>query len=158
MIFIYLLLKWFHTRPNKNLITALHYSKQRRGKLINPLDPDSLRRAKFNSYEETTFIVHGFNGSHVDRHMRYLRDGNENSLCFYHVLLSNSCHLIAYLSRKFNVIMISWTRLTFYPCYLSALSNTKLVGQCAAQVYIYKCFSFVQSIDFFICYNRSMHF
>lgn len=69
-LFIYLLLELFHTRPNKN-----YCSKQRRGKLINPLDPDSLRRAKFNSYEETTFIVHGFNGSHVDRHMRYLRDG-----------------------------------------------------------------------------------
>lgn len=52
-----------------------HCRKQRRGKLINPLDPDSLRRAKFKSYEETAFIVHGFNGSHTDRHMRYLRDG-----------------------------------------------------------------------------------
>lgn len=71
------LLKLFHPRLDKNVIKLPHCRKQRRGKLINPLDPDSLSRAKFKSYEETAFIVHGFNGSHVDRHMRYLRDGKE---------------------------------------------------------------------------------
>lgn len=49
----------------------------------------------------------------------------------------------AYLSRDFNVVMVNWQRITFYPCYFSALSNTKLVGQCTAQVngfffYFYK--------------------
>ncbi|KAG4068122.1 hypothetical protein HA402_001547 [Bradysia odoriphaga] len=111
------MLKKEYSCPHEDIDFVMYTPKQRRGKLINPLDPDSLRRAKFKSYEETAFIVHGFNGSHVDRHMRYLRD--------------------AYLSRKFNVVMVSWTRLTYYPCYLSALSNTKLVGQCAAQVYAF---------------------
>lgn len=128
-------MKLFHPRLDKNVIKLPHCRKQRRGKLINPLDPDSLSRAKFKSYEETAFIVHGFNGSHVDRHMRYLRDGKEIAYVLTGAVeLIKMSHLLAYLSRKFNVIMVSWTRLTFYPCYLSALSNTKLVGQCAAQV------------------------
>lgn len=40
----------------------------------------------------------------------------------------------AYLSRNFNVVLVDWKKLTYYPCYFSALANTKLVAQCAAQV------------------------
>lgn len=42
----------------------------------------------------------------------------------------------AYLNRgDYNVFTIDWEPLTFFPCYLSALSNTRLVAQCAAQFY-----------------------
>lgn len=40
----------------------------------------------------------------------------------------------AYLSRNFNVVLVDWKKLTYYPCYFSALGNTKLVAQCTAQV------------------------
>lgn len=42
----------------------------------------------------------------------------------------------AYLSRDFNVVLVDWKKLTYYPCYFSALGNTKLVAQCTAQVKI----------------------
>ncbi|KRT85999.1 hypothetical protein AMK59_1858 [Oryctes borbonicus] len=44
----------------------------------------------------------------------------------------------AYLSRgDHNVFTIDWRPLAAFPCYLSSLSNTRLVGQCAAQFYAY---------------------
>lgn len=43
----------------------------------------------------------------------------------------------AYLSRKFNVFAVDWERISAYPCYLSSLSNTKLVSQCTAQVIMF---------------------
>lgn len=62
--------------------------------------------------------------------------------CIYRINLPGKlfCKYIAYLSRDFNVVMVNWQRITFYPCYFSALSNTKLVGQCTAQVIIIKQF------------------
>ncbi|XP_039285312.1 lipase member H-B [Nilaparvata lugens] len=43
---------------------------------------------------------------------------------------------VSYLNRgDYNVFTIDWEPLTFFPCYLSALSNTRLVAQCAAQFY-----------------------
>lgn len=42
----------------------------------------------------------------------------------------------AYLKRgDYNVFTIDWEPLTMFPCYLSALSNTRLVAQCGAQFY-----------------------
>lgn len=32
---------------------------------------------------------------------------------------------------------MDWEPLTIFPCYLSALSNTRLVSQCSAQLYSY---------------------
>lgn len=40
----------------------------------------------------------------------------------------------AYLSRHYNVLAVDWYQLTQYPCYITALANTKLVAQCTAQV------------------------
>lgn len=34
--------------------------------------------ASFRPHEETVFIVHGFNGTARDKHMRYLKDGKIN--------------------------------------------------------------------------------
>lgn len=35
------------------------------------------------------------------------------------------------------MFMVDWEILTPFPCYLSAISNSRLVGQCAAQFYSY---------------------
>lgn len=93
----------------------------------------------FRPHEETVFIVHGFNGTARDKHMRYLKDGMKKPLSgcmwisiFYFCFLP----LTAYLSRNFNVVLVDWKKLTYYPCYFSALGNTKLVAQCTAQVNI----------------------
>lgn len=95
----------------------------------------------FRSHEETVFIVHGFNGTARDKHMRYLKDGKHSirshiepyfpvkSYIFY-----SNFSFTAYLSRNFNVVLVDWKKLTYYPCYFSALGNTKLVAQCTAQV------------------------
>ena len=49
-----------------------------------------------------------------------------------------TCDLAAYLNRgDSNVILVDWGDLTRFPCYLTALSNTKLVAQCAAQMYAF---------------------
>lgn len=44
--------------------------------------------------------------------------------------------IAAYLTRKdYNIFTVDWEPLTRFPCYLSAISNTRLVGQCTAQLY-----------------------
>lgn len=45
------------------------------GRYIFANKPKSFERAGFQPQQETAFIVHGFNGSHMDTHMRYLKDG-----------------------------------------------------------------------------------
>lgn len=46
--------------------------------------------------------------------------------------------LAAYLSRTdYNIFTVDWEPLTIFPCYLSALSNTRLVGQCTAKLYAF---------------------
>lgn len=43
---------------------------------------------------------------------------------------------VAYLRRgDYNVFTVDWEPLTIFPCYLSSLSNTRLVAQCAAMLY-----------------------
>lgn len=54
----------------------------------------------------------------------------------------------AYLHRKdYNVFTVDWEPLTFFPCYLSSLSNTKLVAQCAAQFYAHLTYSGASAFD-----------
>lgn len=43
--------------------------------------------------------------------------------------------ILAYVHRDYNVVAIDWERVSAYPCYLSSLSNTRLVAQCTAQLY-----------------------
>ncbi|GLH00080.1 Phospholipase A1 [Gryllus bimaculatus] len=48
----------------------------------------------------------------------------------------------AYVSRgDYNVFTVDWEPLTRFPCYLSALSNTRLVAQCSAQLYSHLTFN-----------------
>lgn len=37
--------------------------------------PKSFKRAGFHIQHPTALIIHGFNGTESDRHIRYLRDG-----------------------------------------------------------------------------------
>ncbi|XP_038214374.1 lipase member H-B-like [Zerene cesonia] len=67
---------------------------------------------------KNVFIVHGFNGTHAKTPMSFIRD--------------------AYLWRKdYNVFMVDWSKLSRFPCYLSALANMRLAAQCTAQLYSY---------------------
>lgn len=44
----------------------------------------------------------------------------------------------AYLQREdYNIFTVDWQPLTRFPCYISAISNTRLVAQCTAQLYAY---------------------
>ncbi|XP_069356325.1 phospholipase A1 isoform X2 [Maniola hyperantus] len=77
---------------------------------------DKLPAYGWKRSRKNVLIIHGFNGTHSKTPMSFLRD--------------------AYLSRKdYNVFMVDWSPLTRFPCYLSALSNTKLAAQCTAQLY-----------------------
>ncbi|KAG6450698.1 hypothetical protein O3G_MSEX006731 [Manduca sexta] len=79
---------------------------------------DILHAYGWKASRKNVLIIHGFNGTHSKTPMTYIRD--------------------AYLSRKdYNVFMVDWSALTRFPCYLSALSNTKLAAQCTAQLYSY---------------------
>lgn len=50
--------------------------------------------------------------------------------CFFNVS--------AYLYRAdYNIFTIDWADLTAFPCYLSSLSNTRLVAQCTAKLYAF---------------------
>ncbi|XP_049790166.1 phospholipase A1-like [Schistocerca nitens] len=76
----------------------------------------SLHRAGWDPRRRNVIIVHGFNGTESKTPMTLLRR--------------------AYLSRgDHNVFTVDWEPLTYFPCYLSAISNTRLVAQCSAQLY-----------------------
>lgn len=47
-------------------------------------------------------------------------------------------YFAAYLSKgHYNIFAVDWADLTKFPCYLSSLSNTRVVAQCTAQLYSY---------------------
>lgn len=63
--------------------------------------------------------------------------------------------LIAYVHRKYNVIAVDWERVSAYPCYLSSISNTKLVAQCTAQLYSFLTFMGTKAKDI-VCVGHSL--
>ncbi|XP_055376460.1 phospholipase A1 [Condylostylus longicornis] len=103
-----------HPDVNFRIYSPKGYKK---GLPLDVRNPFSLYASGFSKYRETAILIHGFNGTEQDEHFRYLRD--------------------AYLSRDFNVVTVDWRPLTQYPCYLTALANTRLTAQCAAQVYAF---------------------
>lgn len=105
------------TCPHQDVVFRMYNSQVPRGRKIDVRYPKTFKHAGYYAQQETVFIVHGFNGTESDRHIRYLRD--------------------AYVSREFNVITVNWQELTVYPCYLTALTNTRLVAQCTAQIYAF---------------------
>lgn len=52
--------------------------------------------------------------------------------------LITSFHFSAYLARNdYNIFTIDWSSITRFPCYISALSNMRLVAQCTAMLYAF---------------------
>ncbi|XP_065174062.1 phospholipase A1-like [Atheta coriaria] len=94
-----------------------HESGTRR-KRIDVRNPLALNIAGWNRTKNNVIIIHGFNGTENKSPITILRD--------------------AFLTRDdYNVFTVDWKPLTQFPCYLSSLSNTRLVGKCTAQFYAY---------------------
>lgn len=104
--------------------------------IVNVHSSKLLLRAGYNPADQTIIIIHGFNGTEASEHMGYLRDGEKVAFnsALVNILMELSSPCTAYLSRHYNVIAVDWYRLTQYPCYITALANTRLVAQCTAQV------------------------
>ncbi|XP_030758942.1 pancreatic lipase-related protein 2 [Sitophilus oryzae] len=78
----------------------------------------SLRLSGFDPDRKNAIIIHGFNGTESKTPMTVLRD--------------------AFLYRRdYNIFTIDWADLTTFPCYLSSLSNTRVVSQCTAKLYAF---------------------
>ncbi|KAJ8913832.1 hypothetical protein NQ315_003741 [Exocentrus adspersus] len=78
----------------------------------------SLKYAGFDPLKKNVIIIHGFNGTESKSPITTLRN--------------------AYLSRTdYNIFTVDWKELTRFPCYISALSNTRLVSQCTAKLYAF---------------------
>ncbi|CAH1104380.1 unnamed protein product [Psylliodes chrysocephalus] len=76
----------------------------------------SLKYSNFNPEKKNVIIIHGFNGTESRSPITILRN--------------------AYLStKKYNIFTVDWSPITHFPCYVSALSNTRIVGQCSAKLY-----------------------
>ncbi|GAB0095881.1 pancreatic lipase-related protein 2 [Sergentomyia squamirostris] len=103
--------------PHEAIDFYMFTNLARRGRSIDVRRPKTITQAGFQPKHETAIIIHGFNGTQNSKHIMYLKD--------------------AYLSRKFNVITVDWFKLTQYPCYITALTNTRVVAQCTAQVYAF---------------------
>ncbi|XP_059617747.1 uncharacterized protein LOC132262483 [Phlebotomus argentipes] len=103
--------------PHEEIDFFMFTNAVRRGRPIDVRYPKTIAQAGFQAKHESVIIIHGFNGTQNSKHIMYLKD--------------------AYLSRKFNVITVDWFRLTQYPCYVTALTNTRVVAQCTAQVYAF---------------------
>ncbi|XP_044732526.1 lipase member H-A [Chrysoperla carnea] len=89
-----------------------------RRKRIDIKNPNALKYMGWNPHKESVIIIHGFNGTENKTPMTIIRN--------------------AYLSTgEYNVFTVDWESLTIFPCYLSALSNTRLVSRCSAQLYSY---------------------
>ncbi|KAH8285738.1 hypothetical protein KR018_001808 [Drosophila ironensis] len=111
----------------------------RRGIPLNVKNPLTLYKGGFSKKRETVFLIHGFNGTAIDVHLQFLRDGNRRNP-FYAMRSELNAPIFvftAYLSRDFNVITVDWRPLTRYPCYLHSLINTRLTAQCTAQIYAF---------------------
>ncbi|XP_065095347.1 phospholipase A1-like [Ochlerotatus camptorhynchus] len=107
--------------PHEDIRFFLYTPTVKRGRVVDMNRPKTFFKAGFRPHRETVIIIHGFNGTQTSRHIMFLKD--------------------AYLSRKYNVFAVDWERISQYPCYLSSLSNTKLVSQCTAQLYSFITFT-----------------
>ncbi|XP_021702750.1 pancreatic lipase-related protein 2 isoform X2 [Aedes aegypti] len=107
--------------PHEDIRFFLYTPTCKRGRIVDMTRPKTFFKAGFRPHRETAIIIHGFNGTQTSRHIMFLKD--------------------AYLSRKYNVFAVDWERISQYPCYLSSLSNTKLVSQCTAQLYSFITFT-----------------
>ncbi|XP_008488089.3 phospholipase A1-like [Diaphorina citri] len=102
--------------PDKDIRVYLYSSEHGTKTRINILKSNSLKYAGWDPHKRNVIIIHGFNQSESQSPMTIIRD--------------------AYIRRRdYNVFMLDFADLAPFPCYLSSLSNTRLVAQCAAQFY-----------------------
>ncbi|XKL61375.1 hypothetical protein PGB90_008432 [Kerria lacca] len=102
--------------PDKDIRFFLYTSQYGRRREIDTSFKNSLLKYGWNPKKKNVIVIHGFNGTESKSPMTIIKD--------------------AYLNRgDYNVFTVDWSRLTFFPCYLSSLSNTRLVAQCTAQFY-----------------------
>ncbi|XP_050441562.1 phospholipase A1-like [Adelges cooleyi] len=114
--------------PDMDIKIFLYSSEAKRKKLIDVRNKNALRYSGWDPGKRNVIIIHGFNGTESKTPMTIIRD--------------------AYLRRKdYNVFLVDWEPLTFFPCYLSSLSNTRLVAQCTAQFYAHLTFSGASALD-----------
>ncbi|KAF4517959.1 hypothetical protein B566_EDAN005326 [Ephemera danica] len=107
------------TCPNPDIRFYLYAKAGARRKAIDVrMSHTALLRSGFDPDKRSVILLHGFNGTVDTEPLTFIKR--------------------AYLNRgDYNVVLVDWGDLTKFPCYLTALSNTKLVAQCAAQMYSY---------------------
>uniref|UniRef100_A0A2S2P627 Lipase member H-B n=1 Tax=Schizaphis graminum TaxID=13262 RepID=A0A2S2P627_SCHGA len=114
--------------PDMDIKIFLYSSGAKRKKLIDVRNKNTLRYSGWDPSKKNVIIIHGFNGTESKTPMTIIRN--------------------AYLNRKdYNVFTVDWEPLTFFPCYLSSLSNTRLVAQCTAQFYAHLTYSGASAYD-----------
>ncbi|XP_057660826.1 phospholipase A1-like [Diorhabda carinulata] len=112
-------LKKIYECPDNNIRYYLYTPETGTKRLtIDIRNPYALNYSGYDYRKKNAIIIHGFNGTESRTPITILRN--------------------AYISRKdYNVFTIDWSTITPFPCYISALSNTRLVGQCGAKFYAY---------------------
>lgn len=104
--------------PDNDIRFFLYTSTSSYRKEIDIRSMVPLRYSGWDPEKKNVIIIHGFNGTERKVPMTFIRD--------------------AYLRRgDYNVFTVDWEPLGVFPCYLSSISNTRLVAQCAAQFYSY---------------------
>ncbi|KAK4874993.1 hypothetical protein RN001_011415 [Aquatica leii] len=113
------LLKKSYSCPDNNIKFYLYTPEDPHvRKRIDVRSNIALSAAGWNPDLNNVILIHGFNGTHKSPPLVLLRK--------------------AYLLRQdYNVFMVHWHELAQFPCYLSALSNLRLVARCTAQLYAY---------------------
>ncbi|XP_077286092.1 phospholipase A1 1-like [Arctopsyche grandis] len=110
------ILKRHRTCPDREINFFMYTPEHPKSQRVDVLRKGSLMDMGWDPARKNVIIIHGFNGTEGKTPMSFIKD--------------------AYVYRgDYNVFTVDWAPLTKFPCYLSALSNTKLVGQCVAQLY-----------------------
>ncbi|CAH1407847.1 unnamed protein product [Nezara viridula] len=122
--------------PDEDIKFFLYTPKSRYRKEIDIRSNVPLRYSGWNPEKKNVIIIHGFNGTESKVPMTYIRD--------------------AYIRRgDYNVFTVDWEGIGRFPCYLSSISNTRLVAQCSAQFYSYLTHNGATSEDT-ICVGHSL--
>ncbi|XP_054263932.1 phospholipase A1 1-like [Macrosteles quadrilineatus] len=104
--------------PDEDIRIFLYSPDKSYATRIQIHSPLSLQEQGWDPLRKNVIIIHGFNGTESKTPMTFIRD--------------------AYIHRgDYNIFTIDWEILTPFPCYLSAISNSRLVAQCSAQFYSY---------------------
>ncbi|KAJ9597063.1 hypothetical protein L9F63_027045, partial [Diploptera punctata] len=109
-------LKKTNSCPDPDIKYFLYTPENPHRKQLDIRNPNALRYAGWDPGKRNVIIIHGFNETEHKTPMSFITR--------------------AYIERgDYNVFTVDWEDLTKFPCYLSALSNTRLVAQCSAKLY-----------------------